>query len=120
MNQPCALSPFGLSGRDPRRKIGRINAYGRPSRISLACFCLFEDGQKFVGDAFLDDIRVEFPQFTTDRILTPTRDARVQTRLSGVISPVVAAPVSFSSHIRFNFFWPCTGRTSGSKRGQCM
>ncbi len=99
MNQPCARSPFGLSARRPRHDIRRINASGRTGRISLTGFGLFKYSQKLVGNAFLDDIRVEFPQFTTYRILTPTSDAWVQTRLVGVISPVVAAPVPFSSHI---------------------
>jgi len=120
MNQPCALSPLRLSGRRPRRDIGRIYGSGRAAGIELTAFGLFKYCQKLVGNAFLYDIRVEFPQLTTDRILTPTSDAWVQTRLFGVISPVIAAPVPFSSHILLRFLLAVHTCTSGSKRGQCM
>lgn len=99
MNQPYALSPFRLSGWRPRRAIRRIHTPGRTSRIDLAGFSLFKNGQKLVRNAFLNDIRIDLAQLASDRILTPASDTRVQTRLFGVISPVVAAPVPFSSHI---------------------
>lgn len=104
MNQPYALSPFRLSGWRPGRAIWRIHPPGRPPGIDLAGFSLFKNGQKLVRNAFLDDIRIDLAQLASDRILAPTSDARVQARLLGVmpiraIATVVAAPVSFSSHI---------------------
>jgi hypothetical protein len=61
MSQPCALSPLRLSGRRPRRDIWRINAPGLDPRVTLTAFGLFQYSQKFVGNAFLNDIRVKFP-----------------------------------------------------------